>query len=138
MATSINADEQHQVLDVGDIARYGEHEGVIARISGERHVLVVAGCGQIGGLRRSDLTRVGGDMQIGDWVLVQGNCLQSNCVDYSVLDNQLGLIVDDYPEMEGDASQSGPDFLVFVQGEGQAYSCLTSQLTRVSRAEALA
>lgn len=129
---------KRQVLDVGDQASFGKQAGMIARIVGERHVLTIVGRGQLGGLTRSDLTRLGGELQVGDWVRVQGTCMNGNGVGYTALEGALGLIVDDYPAVDGEPGQDSPDFLVFVQGEGLAFVCLADQLTRISRAEALA
>jgi len=83
------------------------------------------------GWRRSQLIRIGGDLQPGDWVRVKGECETVRSTDRELIDDETGLIVDTYEEAEG------PDFLVCVRGLADLYECRADQLTRITRAEAL-
>ncbi|BDP42891.1 hypothetical protein DAETH_28600 [Deinococcus aetherius] len=84
------------------------------------------------GWSREELEREYGNLQVGDWVYVTGECEQRSTTDVDELNEELGVIVDDYAEAYA------PDFLVFCPGEGRAYECTTAHLTRITRAEALA
>lgn len=127
-----------QVLDVGDRVqvldtsdRLQGREGVVIRVADERHVVAIPGIGQIGGYERSDLERIGGDIQVGDWVRVSGTVEPFWSCEKEELDAEAGVIVDEIAEGEG-------DFLVYVLTEADVYECCTDQLTRITRAEALA
>ncbi|MFC6662906.1 hypothetical protein [Deinococcus multiflagellatus] len=101
-----------------------------ARPQGDLYSVVLEGSVQRvrHGWTREQLTRVGGDLQLGDCVRVTGECDTTG----ERLDRALGVIVDDYAEAEG------PDFRVFVLGQSDAYECPVSQLTRIPKREALA
>lgn len=77
-----------------------------------------------------DLERLGGDLQLGDFVTVTGTCLSAQCSDdHFSLAGEFGLIVDDYEDGA---------FMVHCMGEVAAVQARPDQLNRITRVEALA
>lgn len=77
-------------------------------------------------------TCASGNLQPGDWVRVTGPCKTIRGTALVPIEEEVGLIVDTYAEAEG------ADFLVCVRGLADLYECRAPQLTRITRAEALA
>lgn len=132
-----------QVLDVGDrvsaLFSWGEQEGVIVRAWTKQSNGVVYDWSADNAVRslhvgqpRRSLTRVGGDLQVGDWVRVDGDCETLRTPDVEHIHGEVGIIVDTI------AGGVKGDFVVYVPCLLDAYECDISQLTRITRAEALA
>ncbi|OLV20168.1 hypothetical protein [Deinococcus marmoris] len=125
-----------QILDAGDevvITRdsWSAQQACVVSMDEYGTYTLAAEGGSAAGLilhmKRTELIRCNGDLQIGDWVRVNGTCEQAVSMDVDTLEDEPGLIVDDYPE------KGGPDFKVFLQGENRPYECRAGQLTRVAR-----
>lgn len=80
-------------------------------------------------IQRHEITRCGGDLQVGDFVRVTGRCEQAHTSDIDELDAETGIIVDDFEAAEH------ADFLVYVHGECRVYECRARHLTRIRRGE---
>lgn len=135
-----------QVLDIGDQVRPADQRiaGAIAGLCVTEPLTVIEvlaepdmyrirnpdGLIVTGG--RPGMERIGGDLQPGDWVRVTGKCKTVRGTDREDIEDEVGLIVDTYEE------EGGPDFLVCIRGLADLYECRTPQLTRITRAEALA
>lgn len=137
---------RRQVLDVGDRVTHvlTRAEGVVVAVESITDQL--SHCVDwIGVLPRQSyvrtgwnplqLRRVGGDLQLGDWARVEGECLSAQTGNTSVdLDGDVVLLVDTCTDEFGDEI-----FLVFRREMPSINAiAVPTQLTRITRAEALA
>lgn len=138
---------RRQVLDVGDVvlslhapnARWKRHEAIILGLAGGRYRIAPKSGGLVVdvdmGWDRHELERVGGDLQLGDWARVEGECRSAQTGNTSVdLDGDVVLLVDTCTDEFGDEI-----FLVFRREMPSINAiAVPAQLTRITRAEALA
>lgn len=122
-----------QMLDVGDRVVHSGHAGVIVGVERitDGYTYTVDWGGNADGMSRagwsrSQLARVGGMLQKGDWVRVSGASRDGL---YQVCMDDRGLITDDF---------ASGGFQVFTWRHQMAYKFQAADLTRITRAEALA
>ncbi|WP_295823092.1 hypothetical protein [uncultured Deinococcus sp.] len=127
-----------QVLDLGDqvkILRHGltelvGQEGVIVGDEGRYSVWLPEvddhNIALTHGWVAHHLERLGGELQLGDFVTVKGRCPAVEYYDHISLDGERGVIVDDFEDGM---------LMVHCMGEVVAVKARPDQLTRITRAE---
>ncbi|RJF74991.1 hypothetical protein D3875_03055 [Deinococcus cavernae] len=129
-----------QVLDVGD--RVQPSDTRLRHLAGETVVIgldprepdsyrLATTTGVVITAGRPGIERIGGNLQLGDWVKVQGRIEPTTTCDWTDVANAIGIIVDVYED-------SDVDFVVAIPELNDLYECRTKDLTRITRAEALA
>lgn len=128
-----------QVLDVGDQVTHATSGlvGVVVEVDAAPKVTYYTvdwktearDCIGRVGWSRQQLSRVGDDFQVGDWVKVSGRIEPTRTTDWTDVANAVGIIVDRYEAAE-------VDFVVAIPELNDLYEC-RNHLTRITRAEAM-